>query len=268
MNGPQNRENNAAFPGRFIMNRLIQVALLPFLVLALSATPATLTLAEPPQNEPGFVSLFNGKDLSGWKVPEGEHTWKVVDGVIDYQAKGGNLVSEKEFEDYVLRLEWRFKRTAGPAYQAKLFNSDGTQQVGSDGKPMTKPIANADSGIFVRGTAQTQVNLWCWPCGSGQLWAYHRSDDPRIRQGALPSENADRPVGQWNEMEIQMRGNAIKVVLNGKPVIDTQMPGAATKGPIVLQHHGGFNEAKQEWSPASALVQFRNLRIRELSAGD
>jgi len=233
------------------------------LVLTLAvASPSGIRAAE--DSEQGWTSLFNGKDLTGWVTPQGDHTWKVVDGVIDYQARGGNLSTEREFGDYVLRLEWRFKRTAGPPYPAKIFNPDGTQKQDENGQPMTRPIPNADSGIFVRGTGQTQVNLWCWPCGSGQLWAYHNNKDPDIRKGALPQLNADRPVGEWNEMEITMRGEAIQVVLNGKTVIDARMPGAPARGPIVLQHHGGYNDEKKEWSSASALVQFRNLRIREL----
>ena len=41
------------------------------------------------KKDKGFVSLFNGKNLKGWKTPSGEHAWKVIDGVIDYEAKGG-----------------------------------------------------------------------------------------------------------------------------------------------------------------------------------
>ena len=240
----------------------------PFLyVLALTLAVAIATpnlLAQDADD--GWVSLFNGKDLTGWKTPAGDHTWKVVDGVIDYEAKGGNLTTEKPYGDYVLQLEWRFKRTAGGHYNAKIFNPDGTQKTDENGRPMTRPIPNADSGVFVRGTGQSQVNLWCWPCGSGQLWAYHGSNDPELRKGALPMVNADRPVGEWNEMEITMRGEKIDVVLNGKKVIDTRMPGIPASGPIVLQHHGGFNEKSKTWSSASALIQFRNIKIKELPA--
>ena len=212
-----------------------------------------------------FVSLFNGKNLEQWILPKGEHTWKIIDGVIDYESKGGNLTTQKSFSDYVLKLDWRFKRTAGPPYNAKIFDQDGNQKVDANGKPMTRPVKNADSGIFVRGSGKSQVNLWCWPCGSGQLWAFHKSEDPVLRKGALPNVNADKPVGQWNEMKITMKGEIVSVVLNGKTVLDkSKMPGVGNKGPIVLQHHGGYNEKTKSWSSASALVQFRNLYIKEL----
>jgi hypothetical protein len=208
--------------------------------------------------------MFNGKDFSGWVLPEGDHTWQVIDGVMDYEAKGGSLQSEKEYSDYVLSIEWRFKRTEGDFYNAKVYDSDGNQKTGPDGKPMTVQIKNADSGIFVRGTGQSQVNLWMWPCGSGQLWSFQKNDDPAIVKGALPKVNADKPLGQWNKMQITMKGEAINIILNGKEVIDTQMPGIPAKGPIVLQHHGGYNEQTKKWSPASALIQFRNIWIKEL----
>lgn len=221
------------------------------------------TAGSPPDGE-GWVSLFNGKNLDGWVTPKGEHTWKVIDGVIDYEAKGGNLVTEKEFGDYELYLEWRFKRTAGPPYQAKIFDADGNQKKDENGKPVTQAVANADSGIFVRGIGKTQVNLWCWPCGSGQLWAYHTHADPVVRKGATPKVCADKPVGEWNTMRLKVVGETLNVILNGQEVIDTTMPGAPARGAIVLQHHGGFNEKSQKWNAASALIQFRNVVIHEL----
>jgi hypothetical protein len=230
-----------------------------------ATTTLMMGLGALAKKDKGFVSLFNGKDLKGWKTPAGTHAWKVIDGVIDYEAKGGNLVTEKSFGDYTLRLDWRFKRTAGPPYNAKIFDAEGNQKKGKDGKPMTKPVKNADSGIFVRGSGNSQVNLWCWPCGSGHLWAFHQSDNPSIRKGAMPKLNADKPVGEWNEMEITMKGETATVIMNEKTVIDrSEMPGVGTKGPIVLQHHGGYDEKNNTWSSASALIQFRNIKIKAL----
>jgi hypothetical protein len=64
-----------------------------------------------------WVKLFNGKDFSGWVVPEGDNGhWRVIDGVIDYdalsQAPGSkDLWTVKEYGDFVLRLDWRLKDT-------------------------------------------------------------------------------------------------------------------------------------------------------------
>ena len=65
----------------------------------------------------GFATLFNGKDFSNWKVPPGDNGhWKVMDGVIDYDAESEaagdkGLWSEKEFGDFVLQVDWRIKET-------------------------------------------------------------------------------------------------------------------------------------------------------------
>ncbi len=65
--------------------------------------------------EMGYSSLFNGEDLSGWIVPEGDNGhWSVIDGVIDYDARSEakqskDLWSEKEYHNFVLHIEWRFK---------------------------------------------------------------------------------------------------------------------------------------------------------------
>src|SRR6476661_5901181 len=73
--------------------------------------------AAPPASEDGFIPLFDGKGLAHWKVPEGDNGhWKVVDGVIDYdarsEAKGSkDLVSKHEFGDFVLKFERRIKET-------------------------------------------------------------------------------------------------------------------------------------------------------------
>jgi hypothetical protein len=145
-----------------------------------------------------------------------------------------------------------------------LFNPDGTVKTDENGEPLTVPIDNADSGILPRyGVGKAQVNLFCWPCGSGHLWGQHTSDDPEIRKGALPRVKADKPVGEWNQMEITMIGDKIKVILNGIEIIDSRILNADVKAPIGLQSHGG--KRGNEWSSASSLVQFRNIWIKELS---
>src|SRR5688572_31859437 len=77
----------------------------------------SIAAADAPSAPEGFTPLFNGKDLTGWKVPEGDNGhWIVVDGVIDYDArseakKDKHLWTEREYGDFVLRVEWRLKET-------------------------------------------------------------------------------------------------------------------------------------------------------------
>ncbi len=221
---------------------------------------------------PKYEVLFNTKDLTGWKVPEGDNGhWKVVDGVIDYDAmseskENKSLWTEESFGDYSLHVEWRFKRTSG-LYPMPTILPDGSLKTDADGKVIKTPTPNADSGILLRGTAGGQANLWCWPIGSGELWSVRKNMKlaPEARAAAVPKVPADNPVGQWNSMDVTLVGDRATIMLNGKIVIENaQIPGIAESGPIGLQHHGGVNKKTGEPSPASSLIQFRNVWIRRL----
>ena len=86
---------------------------------------------------------------------------------------------------------------------------------------------------------------------------------PQVRRGATPKTNADKNIGEWNTFKITFKGDRLTVELNGTVVIDNaQMPGIPESGPIGLQHHG--NKENGEWVSPPALVQFRNIYIKEL----
>lgn len=124
---------------------------------------------------------------------------------------------------------------------------------------------NCDSGILLKGAGQ--ANLWCWSVGSGELWTVRndKSLSPEVRAAAVPKENADKPVGQWNAFDITVIGDRITVVNNGIVVINNALyPSMVVNGPIGLQHHGGINEKTGKLKGASSLVQFRNVWIKEL----
>ena len=220
----------------------------------------------------GYKPLLNGKDLTGWQVPKGDNGhWKVVDGVIDYdaqsEAKGNkNLSTKDSFGDFALHIEWRFKKTTG-LYPMPIILPDGSLKKDDKGAVIKKPTPNADSGIYLRGAGSAQVNIWCWPCGSGEMWGVrnNRKAPPEVRAGAVPKVKADHPVGQWNAFDITVKGDRATVVLNGKLVIDkAKVPGIPKTGPITLQHHGGKNKRTGKFSPASSLIQFRNIYIKRL----
>jgi hypothetical protein len=239
--------------------------------MVLAAGAALLVLSIAFAGAPkGFTPLFNGTDLSGWKVPEGDGGhWKVLDGVIDYdarsEAKGDkNLWSAKEYRDFTLKIDWRIKEVTG-LYPVPTVLPDGTHQKGSDGKDIITPTPNADSGIYLRGTSKAQLNIWCWPIGSGEVYGYRmdKTMSPEVRAGVTPKVRADKPVGEWNTFEITMKGDRLTVLLNGQTVLqNARLPGVPEQGPIALQHHGGFKDGK--YSPASSLMQFRNISIKEL----
>src|SRR5262249_13023776 len=144
------------------------------------------------------------------------------DGTLFYDGQGRDLWTERSFGDFVLKVDWRFPPVeAGgkPPVEkdAPLILVDGglsgkTQKVGAAG----------DSGIFLRGSQKSQVNIWCWPIGSGEIYGY-RTDaalPAEVRSAATPKFRADRPPGQWNHFVITIKGDRITVVLNDKTVID------------------------------------------------
>ena len=226
---------------------------------------------KPPEGK-GWKSLFSGKDFTGWTgdargKAAREIRWKVIDGVMDNDGKAGHsLWTREEFGDFVLHVEWRFTRTAGK-YAMKIILPDGSYKKDADGKVISIPTPNADSGIMLRGVGKGQVNLWCWPCGSGELWSYRNDKKmpPEVRAACVPKVKADKPVGQWNTFVMTMKGERLTVVLNGKTVIDNaRLPEIPRKGRIGLQNHGGYNAKRKTFSSATSFVQFRNLWIKPL----
>jgi hypothetical protein len=224
--------------------------------------------------EGGFVSLFNGKDFTGWKVPVGDNGhWKIVDGVIDYDAKSESkepkhLFSEKEYGDFTLKVDWRLKEAPYMNNNVPVILPDGTHKLGPDGKELKAPQLDADSGIYIRErSGKSQVNIWTWPIGSGEVYGYRmdKSQPASVRAGVTPKKKADKPVGEWNSFVITVKGNRLTVVLNGETVIENaELPGLVARGPVGLQHHGGLGK-DGKWNSPPALVQFRNISIKELN---
>ena len=243
--------------------------------LRIKELPSTNPKPEEIANEAdGYVALFNGLDFRGWKVPAGDNGhWKLINGVIDYDARSEatgdkSLWSEREFGDFQLVADWRIKET--PFVNSRVYKilPDGSEELGPDGKPKPYPQPDSDSGIYLRGHSKYQVNIWCWPVGSGEMYGVRRDATmpAEVRAGVTPKLKADNPVKQWNRFEITVRGNTVKVLLNGKPVLPgVAIPGLPERGLIALQHHG--NQKDGQWTSPPALVQFRNVFIRELKPG-
>ena len=243
-------------------------AVCTLILILISSAGAPALFGQAPA---GFISLFNGRDLSGWTVPAGDNGhWKVVDGVIDYDARSEaandkNLWSEKEYRDFVLRVDWRIKATPFRNKDVRLVLPDGTEKQDENGQPIKIDMPDSDSGIFLRGSGKAQVNIWCWPVGSGEFYGYRtdRMMPPEVKAAVTPRLHADKNIGEWNTFEITVKGDTVSVVLNGKRVIENaRLPGLPEKGRIALQHHGSFREGR--WTGPPSLVQFRNIYIKEL----
>jgi len=219
----------------------------------------------------GFTSLFNSKDLSGWKVPEKDNGhWKVVNGVIDYDAsseaeKDKNLWTSKSYKDFVLYIDWRIKETPYQNTGVPLILPSGLHKLNEKGEEVNMTVPDSDSGILMRGPNKAQANIWCWPIGSGEVYGY-RMDDKMpadVRRGVTPTVNADKNIGEWNTFKITLKSNVLTVELNGIVVIENaKLPGLPESGPIGLQHHGAKENGV--WVSPPSLVQFRNVYVKEL----
>jgi len=166
----------------------------------------------PPAPDPGKVvygkpvSLFNGKDLTGWMLINSRQAngFKVVDGTLvndPVQTEGaphisyGNLRTEKTFEDFNLKLE------------------------------VSIP-AGSNSGVYLRGMYEIQVSD-----------SYQKELDPH-NMGALysrikPSVNAEKPAGEWQSLDITLCQRHLTVILNGIKIIDNQPVYGPTGGAII-----------------------------------
>jgi hypothetical protein len=175
------------------------------------------------------------------------------------------LYTEREFGDFVLHIDWRIKETPYVNPNVRYILPDGTHARDIEGKELRLALPDSDSGVFLRGAGKNQVNIWCWPIGSGEFYGYRMDAKmpPEVRAAVTPRTQADHPVGQWNRFEITARGDRVQVVLNGKTVIpDAQLPGIAARGAVALQHHGGMRDG--QWVSPPSLVQFKNIYVKEL----
>jgi hypothetical protein len=232
------------------------------------ATPAAQSSAPA-----GFVSIFNGKDLTGWKIPVGDNGhWKVVNGVIDYDASSEakedkNLWTAKSYKNFELMVDWRIKETPYVSKNMKIVMPDGTNKKNEKGEEINLTAPDSDSGIVPRGFGKAQFNIWNWPVGSGEMYGYRTAANstPEMRRNATPRMNADKNIGEWNTFHITVVGSTVMCELNGQTVIPKwTLPDLPAEGPIGLQHHGGPKGPDGIYTGIPALLQYRNIYVKEL----
>ena len=199
----------------------------------------------------GFVSLFNGKDLTGWKALVGnpvtrskmtatelqnqqtianEKTkgdWTVKDGLLIFTGHGDNLATVEQYGDFDMYVDWKI-------------------------------TAQGDAGIYLRGTPQVQI----WDTsrrdvgaqvGSGGLYNNQKNE-------SKPLVVADNKIGEWNTFHIIMKGDKVTVYLNGVLVTDN----------VVLENYWDralpiFAKEQIELQAHGTYVAYRNIYLKELS---
>ena len=167
-------------------------------------------------------SLFNGKDLTGWKAPEGNIWWIVEDGILKVRSgpdqKGSILWSDEEFTDFAVTLDFKF--------------GEGI----------------IDSGVHVKSQDQIQIGI------SGSL-KRDMTASPYIPGKGYPVEAEGvkelLKMDEWNTLKIEVKGMTYTSYLNGKKVMTYTSESGKEKGPIGLQLHG-----KRYMS-----IDFRNIKV-------
>lgn len=170
--------------------------------------PSLRRTAAPVWGKP--VTLFNGKDLKGWRAL-GENQWKVVNGILRSEKSGSNLVSEEKFTDFKLHIEFRYQK-------------------------------GSNSGVYLRGRYEVQIaDSKGLDPSIGDLGAVYGF--------ITPSEMMAKEAGEWQSYDITLAGRMITVIANGKMIICNQeIPGITggaidsregEPGPLLLQGDHG-----------------------------
>jgi hypothetical protein len=201
---------------------------------ALSATAAPV--------EDGFKPLFNGKDLSGWTLTGKHGRGYLVEGgkLVCPADGGGNLFTEQEYANFVLRFEFRMEEGSNNGIGIRAPLTGDAAYAG-----MEIQVLDHDAPVY-RGKlkpAQMHGSIYdVFPAKTGYL----------------------RPTGQWNQEEITARGRRVTVKLNGTVVVDADLD--TVKDPEVLRRHPGLLRPSGHIGLLGhdTRLEFRNLRIRVL----
>jgi len=206
-------------------------------------------LSEMPAGE-GFVSLFNGKDLTGWKglvenpIARSKMSadslaykqkkadeimksgWSAKNGELVFSGHGDNLCTIKQYGDFEMYVDWKIE-------------------------------SKGDAGIYLRGTPQVQI----WDTsrvevgaqvGSGGL--YNNAKNPKN-----PTKLADNAIGDWNNFHITMIGDRVTVDLNGERVVDN----------VILENYWDrklpiFVKEQLELQAHGNIIYYRDIFVREI----
>ncbi|MGQ0735521.1 MAG: 3-keto-disaccharide hydrolase [Acidobacteriota bacterium] len=228
-----------------MMRLLVLAALLAF-AWSPEATPHT----QPSDDERagGFVRLFDGKSLAGWrsyKTDAPPAGWNAVAGELVRDGSGGDLMTVAEFGDFELRLEWKISKDGNSGIMFRVGTGD--EETWHSG-PEFQILDNA-------GHRDGKAPI----TSAGANYAVH-----------APVRDVTKPVGEWNTVRLIARGTHVEHWMNGVKLLEYEIGdadwtkrvnaskfvkypryGRLPRGHIVLQDHGN-------------LVTYRNLRIKPL----
>lgn len=201
------------------------------LAFVLTFILSVATFADPPE---GFTALFNGTDLAGWKATGKADVWGVDDGLLFVKGGGGGwLMTEKEYADFELRLEFRMPK------------------MGNSGVALRSPLQGDPAYVGMEIQLLDDAN-----------WKGLR---PVQQTGSIydvvpAAKIVTRPEGQWNEMRIIAKDRSVKIEVNGTTLVDANLDDHkehAKRHPGLLRETGHIGLQSYNYR-----VDFRNLYIK------
>jgi len=214
---------------------------------------SSISLMAAAQSAPEFRELFNGKDLTGWvNINTNPDTWKFRDGLLICSGRPiGVLCSEKQYENFILHIEWMHMEAGGnsgvfvwsdarPGEQNRLPNGVEVQMLELEWPNLntrngvTPPVAYVHGELFGVGGVKTTP------------------DNPRGER-SMSIENRALGKGQWNTYDVVAVDGVIKLAVNGK-FVNGISRSTQKKGYFCLESEGGE-------------IHFRNIRVLELPPG-
>ena len=191
--------------------------------------------------EKGFKSIFNGKDFAAWSGPL--DNYQIVEGAIQCKkGKGGTIFTKEVYADFVVRFEFK-----------------------------VPPGGNNGLAIRYPGKGNTAYGGMCELQVLDENYEKVRKAklDPRQVHGSAygmvgAKRGFQRPTGEWNEQEVTVKGSTIKVILNGKQILDADL--SKVKDFMGGKSHPGMNRKDGHFGFAghSDPVSFRKIRIKRL----
>jgi len=202
--------------------------------------PADQTEAPPATDE---IMLFNGQDLSGWThvlaedVP-GENVWSVKDGVLHCTGTpAGYLRTERDdYENYVLTLEWRWPPGTPGGNNGVLVHTSTPGALGIWPKSLEVQLQHQHAGDF-------------WVIGT-EIDVENKEARKQGRRHLNLTDDSEKPLGEWNHMEITCKGDEVLVKVNDV-LVNHATKSSVTSGAICLQSEG-------------VPIEYRNIVLRPL----
>ncbi len=215
------------------------------LAVSLSSSCASLPPREAARSHvrSRTTGLFNGRDLSGWTYQLADSSakmgqvWSVKDGVLICQGRpAGYIRTEKEYNDYVLTLEWRWPPGTRGGNNGVLVHASSPRAIGIWPKSIEVQLKAGHAGDL-------------WIIGTG-LDVENAADRRQGRRHLNLTDDSEKPIGQWNHLEVTCRADEIAVKVNGV-LVNHATNCSVTKGAICLQSEG-------------APIEFRNIQLTPL----